>query len=43
MLEGMTAIEQFWALIRGAWVLVLCTTQVGGTTPDIEPIAPVSF
>jgi predicted Abi (CAAX) family protease len=35
------AVESF--LQRGATVLVLRTTQVGGTNPDIEPIAPVSF
>jgi predicted Abi (CAAX) family protease len=34
-------VESF--LQRGATVLVLRTTQVGGTNPDIEPIAPVSF
>jgi predicted Abi (CAAX) family protease len=32
------AVESF--LQRGATVLVLRTTQVGGTNPDIEPIAP---
>jgi predicted Abi (CAAX) family protease len=34
-------VESF--LQRGATVLVLRTSQVGGTSPEIEPIAPISF
>jgi predicted Abi (CAAX) family protease len=34
-------VESF--LQRGATVLVMRTSQVGGTNADIEPIAPVSF
>lgn len=34
-------VESF--LQRGATVLVLRTSQVGGTVPEIEPIAPVGF
>ncbi len=36
-----TVITSF--LQRGATVLVLRTTQVGGTVPEIEPIAPLGF